>query len=383
KRLDSGIMITSSHNPYDYNGFKIKNKYGAGATSEQTKEVEKIIEKPEIPAKGRGIVEKVNYDAEYADAIRGVVDVPLIVKSGMKIVLDVMYGSGAGYFEKILAGYKGLRVIHSKRDPLFGGITPEPIRKNLLGLEEAVRAEKADIGIAIDGDGDRMALVDEKGNYLPTHKALVFLLLHHVKNRKARIKFVKTISGTSLLWKLAKEYGVDMEEVPVGFKHIAERMIKDRGVIGGEESGGVGFGYFVPERDGVLSNLMVLEFLASEGKNAGAVIRQLDKKYGPYMYDRVDLRFNEKDRENIIKSVNGLEKTGLIAGKKIASVSRLDGIKYILSDNEWILFRYSGTEPLLRIYSEAPSMKRVAENLAFGQRVAVRRRKRPHTQGNR
>jgi phosphomannomutase len=369
KKFDGGIMITSSHNPYYYNGFKIKNRFGAGATTEETGQVEKLLSSGKKPSPGKGTLEKVDFDGEYIAEMRRLVDVGSINRSGLKIVLDVMYGSGAGYFERILGGSKNLTVIRSKRDPLFGGITPEPIRKNLLELERAVREKKADVGIAVDGDGDRMALVDDKGDYLPTHKALVFLLLHHVTNKKMKIRFVKTISGTSLLYRVAEEYGVPLEEVPVGFKNIGEKIVADRSVIGGEESGGVGFGYFIPERDGILSNLLILEYLAAENKKISRIIAAQDEKYGAFMYDRVDIRFREKDRGAIIRRVNSLEKTGRIAGKKIESVNRLDGIKYIISGNEWILFRFSGTEPLLRIYSEAPTVKKVRQNLDFGLKI--------------
>jgi phosphomannomutase len=246
KKFDGGLMITSSHNPWYYNGFKIKNRFAAGATTGETRQVESILGKGTRPSLGKGFVKKINLDEDYVNDVKKTVDTAAIKKSGMKIVLDVMYGSGAGYFEKILGNYKKLITIHSKRDPLFGGITPEPIRKNLLELESAVKKYRADIGIAVDGDGDRLAFVDDKGRYMPTHKALVFLLLHHIKNKKMKIKFIKTISGTTLLYKIAKEYGISMEEVPVGFKHIAEKIIADKKAIGGEESGGVGFGYFIP-----------------------------------------------------------------------------------------------------------------------------------------
>ncbi len=369
KKLDSGIMITSSHNPYTYNGFKIKNKYGAGATREETKAVEAFLAKGAAPIAGSGSVIEINMDNEYVEEVRKIVNVNAIKRSGMKIVLDNMYGSGAGYMEKILGNYKGLTVIHGGRDPLFGGINPEPIRQNLIALETKVKELKASIGIAIDGDGDRMAFVDEKGRYIPTHKALVFHLLHHLKNRKMKFKFVKTISGTSLLNTIAKEYGVELLETPVGFKYIGDYIIKDKATIGGEESGGIGFGYFIPERDGIVSNLLLLEFLAKEGKKVSKVLAALDKKYGTYEYDRADITFKESKRASIIKKTNDLEKTGKIAGKKIRSVVRIDGIKYILADNEWVLFRFSGTEPLLRIYSEAPTMKRVQENLRFGKKL--------------
>lgn len=366
-KMDAGIMITSSHNPYTYNGFKIKNRYGAGLSGEETAKVEKLI--GSHPKLKKGSIEKVNYDAHYIQAVKTLIDISAIKKSGMKIVLDCMYGSGAGYLEAALDGYKRLTVINNKRDPLFGGINPEPIKQNLLKLCETVKKLKADIGIAIDGDGDRMALVNEKGEFITSHKVLVFMLLHHIKNKKMDFNFVKTISGTFLVNKLAKEYGIKLTETPVGFKYIGEKMTEDKTVIGGEESGGVGFGYFLPERDGIFGNLTILEFLAKEGKRIGKVLEGLDKKYGEYRYDRVDVTFDEKKRKSILAKADALEKTGRIAGKKIVSVSRLDGIKYILGDNEWILFRFSGTEPLLRIYSEGPTDKAVQANLKFGLKI--------------
>lgn len=369
KKLDSGIMITSSHNSYLYNGFKIKNRFGAGASREETAAIEKLIAAKRVPGIKPGRIEIINMDDEYTEEVRKIVNINSIKQSGMKIVLDNMYGSGAGYMEKILGNYSGLTVIHSNRDPLFGGINPEPIRQNLLELEQKVKDIKASIGIAIDGDGDRMAFVDDKGSYIPAHKALVFHLLHHVKNRKMKFKFVKTVAGTSLLDKIAKEYGVEMIETPVGFKHIGNYIIKDKATIGGEESGGVGFGYYIPERDGIVGNLLLLEFLAKEGISVSKVLSGLDKKYGKYEYDRVDIKFNESRRRFIIKRTGIPEKTGIIAGKKILSINRLDGVKYTLADNEWVLFRFSGTEPLLRIYSEAPTLKRVKENLDFGKKL--------------
>jgi phosphomannomutase len=368
-KLDFGLMITSSHNPASYNGFKIKNKFGAGLSTEETRKVESYMDVPVKEAVKHGKIEIVNFDREYISAISAVIDIKAIKKSGMKIVMDCMYGSGSGYMEAALAGYKNLTVINNYRDPLFGGINPEPIKQNLGKLMETVKKEKADIGIAIDGDGDRMALVNGKGEFITSHKVLVFMILHHIRHRKMKFRFVKTISGTFLVNRIAQENNIELIETPVGFKYIGEKIIDDPNTIGGEESGGVGFGYYLPERDGIFGNLIVLEFLAKEGKTIDRVLTELDKKYGAYKYDRVDISFKEKDRDKIYKAVDKLEKAGMIAGKKISSVSRLDGTKYILAGNEWLLFRFSGTEPLLRIYSEAPTDKRVKENLEFGKSI--------------
>jgi len=369
KKLNGGIMITSSHNPFYYNGFKIKNKFGAGVTPDVTGEIEKIVKQKVKPKNKKGKVTKINLDKEYIKAIKKLVDIDLIKKSGIKIVADCMYGSGTGYFEKIFDDYKKLYLLHNYRDPLFGSINPEPIRKNLIELEREVKNKKADIGIAIDGDADRMAFVDDKGKFATTHKALVFLLLHHIKYKSKNIKFAKTISGTVLLNLIAAEYNIPIYETPVGFKYIGEKILKDKSVIGGEESGGIGFGYFLPERDGILSNLILLEFLARERKNPSQVIKELNKKYGTFVYDRVDLIFKEKDREKILKKVYGIEKKGFILNKRITFINKLDGIKFFMGDRQWLLFRFSGTEPLLRIYSEAPTIKDVKDNLDFGKKL--------------
>jgi len=370
KKLDYGIVITSSHNPHTYNGFKIKNRFGAGASAVETRAIEEAIESGVEPKKGKGEILSVNMDAAYIKAASSIVDIEAIKKSGIKVVLDNMYGPGARFMELIMGNNKCFSVIHGKRDPLFGSINPGPIRKNLLELEHEVKRTGADIGIALDGDSDRMAFVDDRGRFIPTHKALVISLLHHAKNRGMKFRFVKTISGTSLLDIIAKELGVELIETPVGFKYIGDLIIKNRATIGGEESGGLGFGYYLPERDGIVANLLLLKFLAREGIKISQVLDSLDEKYGCFEYDRIDVKFDASKREEIIARAGSFEKDGFIAGKKISSVKRIDGIKYIISEREWLLFRFSGTEPLLRIYSEAPSSREVWDNLNFGKKVA-------------
>lgn len=370
EKIPGGIVITSSHNPPEYNGFKIKNSFGAGASTAETKAVERFIDDGKAPKISKGRVIKINYDREYISALKKCADIRAVIKSGLKITADAMYGPGGRYIEAALKGAKGLRIIRAERDPLFGGITPEPIEKNLKALCEAVVKNRSHIGIALDGDGDRMALVDERGRYVTSHKALVMLLLLHVKYRKRKIKYVKTVAGTSLINKICAEEGVPLSETPVGFKNIGEKMTIDKSVIGGEESGGIGAAYFLPERDGILSNFFVLELLTKEKMKLGEYLEKLDVKYGPYIYDRIDLRFCEKNRVKITETVRLAGKHGVFAGKRISRIDEMDGIKFIFSEREWVLFRFSGTEPLLRIYSEAPSRAGVNKNLAAGKRLA-------------
>ena len=369
KKLDGGVVITSSHNPFTYNGFKIKDKFGAGAGPEDTKRIEKILERGKKPLKGKGRIKRINLDDEYIEEAKKIVDVDLIKKSKVRIVLDVMFGSGAGYIERILKGYKNIRVINNRRDPLFGGINPEPIKQNLKQLSAEVKKRKAGIGIALDGDGDRMGVVDDKGRYLSPHKVFAFLVLHHINIKKMMPDVVRTISGTMLLDKIADRNRLKLYEVPVGFKNIAGYLKEHHNMTGGEESGGVGFGYYLPERDGVIGNLLLLEYLAAKKKKISSLLAETDKEYGVYRYDRIDKKFREEERAKILSAVNSLEKKGRILKNRIKKVNRLDGTKYILESGEWLLFRFSGTEPLLRIYCEASSEKRVRELLSFGADV--------------
>ncbi|MEI7640136.1 MAG: phosphoglucomutase/phosphomannomutase family protein [bacterium] len=367
-KLDGGIMITSSHNPATYNGFKIKNSYGAGISSAETTKIEEFIENPVKPKEAKGEVKVINYDEEYLKDISKFVDIKAINKSGLSIVVDCMYGSGAGYMESLLKGK--VKAIRNYREPLFGGINPEPIKPNLVELFATVKKEKADIGLAVDGDGDRMGVVDNAGNFLSAHKALVLILLYHIKYKKFNGNFIRTVSGTFLLDRVAKECGVKLTEVPIGFKYIADIMIKEKNVIGGEESGGTGFGYYLPERDGIMSNLMLAEFVGKEKKPLTEIIKTLETKYGEYKYDRIDVEFEANKRAEIVKRVALLEKEGQVLGNKIKTTNKIDGTKFIFGNDMWLLFRFSGTEPLLRIYCEAPDENIVKKMLTFGKTMA-------------
>lgn len=369
-KCDGGIVITSSHNPYIYNGFKVKNEKGAGFSRDQVKELEKnLYIKKELKIK-EGKIEKVNYDEEYLKSILNFIDIMAIKKSKIKIVVDVMFGSGAGYFEKIFKGYTRIKIINNKRDPLFGGVNPEPIDKNLGKLMSEIKKEKADIGIAIDGDADRVGIVDNKGYYITSHKVFSLLLLHNIKYKNLKPDVVRTVSGTFLIDRITQKYGLALFETPVGFNNIAEIMVKSKNdVIGGEESGGIGFSYYLSERDGIFSGLLMLEFLAKEKKSLRKILRDLDKEYGKLRYDRIDVHFNENQRTQIKNELMNIEERGIYNGKKIKSINKKDGIKFIMDDDEWIMFRFSGTEPLLRIYCEAGTLRRVRNNLKFAEKL--------------
>ncbi len=372
-KYDGGIVITSSHNPYFYNGFKVKNENGAGFSREQVKELEKnLYSKKDLKIK-QGKLEKVNYSEEYIKSILKFIDITAIKKSKIKIIVDTMYGSGKGYFEEIFKGYSKIKFINNKRDPLFGGLNPEPIDKNLEKLMKEVKNEKADIGIAVDGDADRVGIVDNKGYYLTSHKVFSLLLLHHIKHKNLTPDVVRTVSGTFLIDRITKKYGLSLQETPVGFNNIAEIMVKSKkDVIGGEESGGIGFSYYLSERDGIFSGLLMLEFLAKEKKSLRQILKSLDKEYGKLRYDRIDINFNENQRNQIKNELIEIEEKGIYNGKKITSINKKDGIKFIMGQDEWIMFRFSGTEPLLRIYCEAGTLRRVKNNLETAKKMLLK-----------
>ena len=370
KKMTAGIMITSSHNPWNYNGLKIKNSFGAGLSKAEVKKVEEMANKGARPAEKEGKLISFNFDEEYISEIKKLVDIEAIKKSGMKIVVDAMCGPGGKYFEKLFEGYKKIEIINNRRDPMFGGVNPEPIEQNLKALIKAVKENKADAGVAVDGDGDRMGVIDNKGIYLSAHKAYVFLIMHHLKNKKFKGAIIRTVSGTQLIDKICKEAGIPVVETPIGFNNIAEIMIADSNTIGGEESGGIGFGYYLPERDGIVSNLLLLEFSALEKKKLRRLLHKTDKKYGFYRYGRIDVKFSEAERSFILNNLEETVMKGIAAGKKIKATNIIDGTKMIFSKNEWLLLRFSGTEPLLRIYAEAPTDARVKALLAFGKKLA-------------
>lgn len=368
-KYDGGIVITSSHNPYLYNGFKVKNSYGSGFSRNEIKELEKFLYlKKELKLK-KGVLEKINFDEKYIEFLKKIIDIDSIIKSKIKIVLDPMFGSGIGYIEKVLDGYKYLKVINNKRDPLFGGINPEPIEQNLKKLMKEVKDNKSDIGIVLDGDADRLGIVDNKGFYMSSHKVFSLILLHHIKNKKFSPDIIRTVSGTFLIDKIAKKYNLKLYETPVGFNNIAEIMIKNQNAIGGEESGGFGYSYYLPERDGIFSGLLMLEFLAKEKRSLRQILKSVDKEYGKLRYDRIDVHFKQQQRKDIERVVNDFEKKLIYNNKKITDINKKDGIKFILGDDEWILFRFSGTEPLLRIYCEAGTKRRVVSNLKYAIKI--------------
>ena len=379
REAGAAVVITASHNPAGYNGFKVKSADGASAPSEMIEEIEKnirrIFDSGEVKrmsladALKSGLVQQVSFNPQYLNKMAGFIDLDRIKESGLKIVVDSMYGAGAGYFKTLLDGGKTKIIeINSERNPSFPGINPEPIAVNLKKLSERVLAEKASVGIATDGDADRIGIIDERGNFVTQLEVYALLALYLLEVRGERGAIVKTVTATSMLYRLGEIFQVPVIETQVGFKYVAPIMIEKNALIGGEESGGYGFRGHVPERDAILAGLYFLDFMVSTGKSPSQLLEYLFSKVGPHYYNRHDFHFPEDRRQVIIDRVK--QKPAAVAGLKVVRMDTTDGFRFFLEDNSWLLVRFSGTEPLLRIYAEAGSLERVEAMLRSGQEMA-------------
>lgn len=369
-----GIVITASHNPPEFSGFKVKRPSGASASSDYTTKIEKRINAKEFPglrAQVPGQITWIDPSKNYLDYIRSKIDIERLKKINETIIVDPMHGTGDGYVEKLLSGGKiKIRTIRSNRDVNFGGMNPEPMMPQLqLLCDEAIR-NNAFIGLATDGDADRFGAVDERGEYINTHKLLSILLYYLVEKKKLSGGVVVTVSQSVVVKRMAKKYGLKIYEVPVGFKNIAELMLKEDILIGGEEANGIGCKlHAIPDRDGIFNSILLLEAISSFGLRPSELIANIYNEFGNFHYGRIDLHipkvelgkeFVDLIRSNPPKEINGL---------KVKDVSNLDGVKLIMEDDSWLLFRASGTEPLLRIYSEVLGNKHLAKNLSFGENL--------------
>ena len=378
KGADAGIVITASHNPPRYNGFKLKASYGGSATAEQSRLVEDRLRELEG---GRGQVRLMDYQQGLAaDKIRRfdptwvyykhlseLVDVDAISERELKVVADSMYGAGRGALTTILARTRTrIEEIRGNMNPGFGGIHPEPIARYLGALTSAVSRSDADLGLATDGDADRIGAVDGRGHFVDPHQIFALALQHLVEKKGLRGDVVKTISTTAMIERMCRKYDLTLHETPVGFNHIAELMMNHDVLIGGEESGGISIKGHIPEGDGVLMGLLLLEVMARQRAPLHELIEQLRRDFGPAYYDRHDeiLRKPVNKREALKRLIGSVPPQ--INGQTVTQVNTLDGVKYLLADGGWLLIRPSGTEPILRIYAEGPSPEDVAELLRQG-----------------
>ena len=374
------IVITASHNPPEWNGFKIKTSGGASAPPEVEDQIEKRI--PEVIDHKRvkqisleegldnGTIEYIDLYPAYAEQIGNLVDLEGIRAAGLKVAADPMFGAGAGYFRSLIGGGKTeVLEINGERNPSFPGMKqPEPVAANLSGLCAFVTEQKARVGLATDGDADRVGIVDEKGQPLTPLQIFALLALYLLEIRGQRGAIVRTVTTTNMVNKLAELYNVPVFETRVGFKHVAPLMISENALIGGEESSGFGYRGHIPERDGVLSGILFLDLMAKTSKTPSELIEWLYSKVGPHHYHRTDVEFPAEERETIIQRLTD-SFPDRIAGAGIAGVNTMDGYHFRLDDDSWLLIRFSGTEPLLRIYSEAESLQRAQELVAEGRKI--------------
>jgi phosphomannomutase len=378
-KAGGGIIITASHNPGQWNGFKFKQNDARSASPEVIVELEKGIARIQAGAEVKqihlddaiknGTVQKFNPAPTYIKHINELVDIEKIRRSGIKIAVDSMYGAGAGYFRNILGGGKTkITEIHKKRNPLFPGIQPEPIAHNLMELSAKIKQSGADVGLATDGDSDRIGIMDEKGDFITTLQTYALLALYLLEVQKQRGPIIKTITTTNMLFRLGELYNVPVFETSVGFKYVAPLMIAKNAMIGGEESGGYGYRGHMPERDGILSGLFFLDFMITLKKNPSQLIEYLYSKVGPHYYDRLDIDFPPEDRESIMKRLK-YSKPANIEGTTVREIDTRDGFRFLLKDGSWLLIRFSGTEPIMRIYSESNSMEKVKRFLAAGKKL--------------
>ena len=381
KKAGGAIIITASHNPAIWNGFKYKSEFGSSASTEIIAELEKnithilttgkVAQMPLDKAIGQGLAEYLDLAPIYLQHVTNLIDLDELRQARLKVVVDSMYGAGAGYF-KTLLGKGGIELIeiNSERNPLFPGIKrPEPIAANLGKLSATVRAQRANVGLATDSDADRLGIIDEKGEFLTTLQVFTLLCLYMLEVRGERGLIVRTINTSSMLDRLGEIFAVPVRQTPVGFKYVAPLMLTENALIGGEESGGFGFRGHAPERDGILAALYFLDLMVKTGKNPSELINYLYSKVGPHHFNRADVVFPEEERQAISERIER-NPPEYIDGVKVVEFDTTDGSRFILADTAWLLIRFSGTEPLLRIYAESSTPARVEKLLELGKKLA-------------
>ena len=380
RKAGGGIVITASHNPWRWNGFKYKPEYGGSASPEVVDELERelpalvdvSLRRTEIDvAKHDGMVQEFDARGPYLAQLARLVDIDRLKSAGFNLCYDAMYGTGAGYFASLLDGGKTkLTELHGFVNPAFPGMhAPEPIARNLTEMEATMRGGGFDVGIANDGDADRVGIADENGVFINQLQVFALLAYYMLEYRGDRGPIVKSITTTSMVQKLGEIYGVPVHETKVGFKFLGPKMMQTEALLGGEESGGYGFRGHVPERDGILAGLYMLDFVARAGKRPSELLAELYEKVGPHHYDRLDIALREDQRDAIIKRAADA-RPDAIAGIKVTSIDTTDGFRFMLDDTGWLLLRFSGTEPLVRIYTEVrgdPSL--VQKVLAEGREI--------------
>ena len=374
RKAAGSVVITSSHNPALYSGFKVRTEYAGAAPPEVLSQIESLIPQalssavPRLPleeATRRSLVQTFDPQPEYLDHISRLVELDRLRQAGLRVVVDPMYGAGAGYLRDILSGGSTQVIeIRGERNPAFPGMhNPEPIPRNLEATKEAVLSHRAQVALATDGDADRIGVLDGQGRFVDQLRTFALLAYYLLEVCGLRGPMVKSVTTTSMILRLGELYGVPVHETGVGFKYLGPKMRETDALIAGEESGGFAFRGHLPERDGILSGLYVLDLMARRGKQLPELIEELFAKVGPHYYDRIDITMTEEARANVEQTLPQLRPDS-IAGLKVTGHDTTDGLRFLLDDGAWALIRLSGTEPLMRIYTEVRQEDQVRPVLA-------------------
>src|SRR5881296_293151 len=387
KKAKAGIVITASHNPWTDNGFKVKEETGSAASPALIAQLEAIIRPLESrpgdvkrmkfdDAKAKGLIEIFDPAPDYLARVAELFDLDAFRSAGYTIVCEPLFGSASGYFPRLLGGGTTKVVeLHAERNPYFGGVNPEPIPPNIDEFLRRIPAERANVGLAVDGDADRSGLADERGNFVTTLTLYALLMWYLLEIRGLRKPVVKTVNMTSMIDRLGTKYGVEVYEVPVGFKYIGPKMQETGAMMGGEESGGFGFAMHLPERDGIVADLFFLDFMLKTKKKPSQLIAELMALAGPSFYNRRDLHRDparyQQEKVEIMKRLDQArprELAGHIV-KRVVPLDTKDGVKFFVDDGSWLLMRLSGTEPLVRVYAETRAMAEIKPMLDAGERM--------------
>ncbi len=363
------VVITSSHNPALYSGFKVRTEYAGAAPPEVVAQIESLV--PEAvsdgvtrlgldEAKRRGLVQMIDVRPAYLKHVSELVDLDRLRVAGLRVVVDPMYGAGAGYLREMLSGGSTEVIeIRGERNPAFPGMyNPEPIPRNLDATKEAVAKHGAHLALATDGDADRLGVLDGNGRFVNQLETFALLAYYLLEARGLRGPIVKSVTTTSMVLRLGELYGVPVHETRVGFKYLGPKMRETDALIAGEESGGFAFRGHLPERDGILSGLYVLDLMALLRKDLPGLIQELFEKVGPHYYDRTDISMTEVEQQKVRAELETLRPDS-IAGLRVTGYDRTDGLRFLLEDGAWALIRLSGTEPLMRIYTEVRRLEQV------------------------
>lgn len=391
RNADLGIMITASHNPYVYNGYKIKGPYGGSATMDIISDIESYVnsisydefiskdvksinedndgKNEDIKNKNSYYI-KSNFITDYLKKINELINTKLLNNINFKILIDSMYGAAQGIYSSILKSFNLNNVIeiHNIFNPAFGGINPEPVGKNILEATEFLKQNKIKIGICLDGDADRIGAIGEEGNFISSHHIFAIVLRDLIRNGKKASEVIKTVTTSSIIDRIVNKNNLSLKIKPVGFKYIAEEIVKGNVLMGGEESGGLWTNGNIPERDGMLMGLKLLEIVARENKSLNMILNEIYDEYGYFVYERNDYEMEIKERDKI-KSLLELQIPPAIEKQKVKEVITIDGFKYVFDDDSWLMIRPSGTEAVVRVYAESSDEKRLKELLDIGKEI--------------